>query len=223
MGVGTRVRWAAAIAAAAMFAGVWWSCSRRPNLERDAQTIVNAMLAGDADTFFEFVPDVEKERFGLSKEKTRKVFEKIVRPAFAGFRSIGEPQKGIYGPHQGYYYIMTGDAQGRRYEVSASPLLGERGGVCSMTDVVIRSWILDFVVKKDLPVTAATAIYARTKGVPRDREFLSRLGIFGVIDIGNPSVSNDWYTYLRWMEGMCRAEHATELRSYGITVQQSVP
>lgn len=223
MNVPPKVRWAAAAAAVAMAAGAWWSCTRRPNLERDAKSIVDAVLDGDSDAYFAYISDVEIERFGLTRPKVRQLFDKLVIPALGGFERVSSPLAGSNGDHQAYHYVMLQNARGQRWEIHASPFLGEGAGMTSISHVIHHAWVLDFVVKKDLPVTAATAIYARTRGVPRDREFLESLGITGRVDETDPSKYNDWATYLRWSDQMCRTQFADELRSLGIQYQPANP
>lgn len=223
MAVGPTARYVTATAVAAAVAGVWWSCSRQPDLVHDARSISDAILDGDGDRYFAFVSDVEKERFRLTDDKIRKVFEKIVRPAFSGFERMSARQSDSLGSHQAYDYVLIQNAQGQQFELSAAPFAGERGGVTSIALPISHAWMLDFVVKRGSPVTGATAAYARARGVRRDREFLESLGITGRVSEMDPTQFNDWPTYLKWTEELCKTQFADELRALGIRYQPAGP
>lgn len=207
---------AGVISVLAAFVVLQLRSNQPPQIAQDAREIAFAMARSDGGAYFDHIHEFQVEKYGLSRDKVKLMFDRLVGPRLSGLGIVGASEwLANEDLSEGRSAIVMKDDAGHELSVSATAIASDKGGTTSLTHVLVHAWCAEYLVKRGIPVTATTSDYARYRGVSADMEFLTSIGIEGKID--DQGKFRSWSEYRDGARGRL-LEKSSELAAWGLEV-----
>lgn len=152
---------------------------RARTLEDDARDMLNAALSNNPDEVYSYSPPEERAALGLTREKFRAVWAKLIAPRLALYHVTGSITSELLGNSEGVARApMECELNRRAYPLPCDVYAGDHQGTLPVLRFfLIQAWRLDYFGNHNVPADIPDTIQAEIQGLKRDRDFLQSLGL----------------------------------------------
>jgi len=136
-------------------------------------------ISMDGRKFYEYSLPHERELLGLTPEKVQMVFDRLIKPRFAGYKAVGPIESIQQNPNQAIAWVLLRDDAGHEIEVNVAPWATPDGGRDRIMNVLDQARMAEYCASRGLKQTTDNVYRARLEGIAKDKPFLESLNIMG--------------------------------------------
>ena len=164
----------AAIIATAVFV---WSRLSVEHLDAEARDLASAAASNKPDLLYDHAFEREIEAEHLTRDNWRSIWNTLIQPRLAKFKSHGQMQTALYGDgSEGVASLPVSDAAGHKWEIDVNLWGTDDRGRLLLNGYLMASWVFEYAISKG-DNTFAGIWTAKLKGLRHDRASLERLGM----------------------------------------------
>lgn len=195
---------------------LWWA--RPVSIGEHARRLAYLSVENKPDDVYPYLGDYHERLYGLNREKLRGIWERLVYPRLKGYRLREAPVVETNDDHsQGVAYFDLVNAEGKVFESIQAPFATDDLPATNLYNQLCRAWYAEFVVSKGYPLTTASALFARVKGVEADQAVMEAYGFNSVTDtFGEDPIP--WSVHANGLKQLLRTKYRAELESLKLPV-----
>ncbi len=214
----TKVRLMATGGLGLTLALVYTWLTRPVSIGEHARRLAYLSVENNPDEVYPYLGDYHESLYGLNREKVRAIWEQLIYPRLKDYKLREGPLVETNDDHsQGVAYFDLVNSRGQSFEAVAAPFATDDLPATNLYNYLCKAWYAEFVVGKGFPLTTASALYARVKGVEADQSVMESYGFDSVTDtFGEDPVT--WRVHVNALKQMLRTKYRSELESLKLPV-----